>query len=58
MNSFTAAMLLIVVLGALYAMGYIKLGGVVSLYKRIRLAALLWVAVIVLIAAGRIFDFP
>ena len=58
MNSFTAAMILIIVLGALYATGYIKLGGVISLYKRIRLAALLWVAVILLIAAGRIFDFP
>ncbi len=46
---------LILVLSVLWAGGYIKLGGVVSLYRRIRLAALLWAVALIAIAVTRIF---
>ena len=46
---------LILVLSLLWVGGYIKLGGVVSLYRRIRLAALLCVVALIAIAATRLF---
>lgn len=45
----------LLVLSALWAAGYIKLGGIMSLYRRLRLAALLWVAAIAAIAVVRCF---
>ena len=45
---------LILVLSLLWVGGYIKLGGVVSLYRRIRLAALLCVVALIAIAATRL----
>lgn len=44
----------LLVLSVLWAGGFIKLGGVRSLYRRLRLAALLWAAAIVTIAAVRL----
>lgn len=51
-----AAILFIVlgILTVLWMRGFLNLGGVMSLYLRIRLAALLWVAVITVIAVLRI----
>ena len=46
---------LVLVLAVLWVGGYIKLGGVLSLYRRIRLAALLAVVALIAIAATRIF---
>ncbi len=44
----------LLLLTILWAGGYIKLGGVTSLFRRIRLAALLWAAAITAIALVRI----
>ena len=44
----------LLVLSVLWASGYIKLGGVASLYRRIRLVALLWAAAIIVIGGIRI----
>lgn len=51
-----AAILFIVlgILTVLWMRGFLNLGGVMSLYLRIRLAALLWAAVITVIAVLRI----
>ena len=46
---------LVLVLAVLWVGGYIKVGGVLSLYRRIRLAALLAVVALIAIAATRIF---
>ncbi len=43
------------VITALWLMGYLQFGSVLSLYRRIRLAALLWAAVILTIGLLRIF---
>ncbi len=45
----------ILILSLLWVGGYIKVGGVLSLYRRIRLAALLAVVALIAIAATRIF---
>lgn len=47
---------LVVVLGGLYAMGYLPTAGLVGAYKRIRLMLLLWAVAIILIGAVRLFD--
>jgi len=50
--------LLFIVLAAITALwlkGFLNFGGVLSLYRRIRLAALLWAAVILTIGLLRIF---
>ena len=58
MSGFEALLLIFIVLGVMYAMGVLPTAGVMHVYKRIRLAGLLWAAALTLIAAGRIFDFP
>ena len=45
----------VLLLSVLWVGGYIRLGGVASLYRRIRLAALLWAAALTAIAVTRIF---
>ena len=45
----------ILILSLLWVGGYIKVGGVLSLYRRIRLAALLAVVALIAIAATRLF---
>lgn len=44
----------LLVLSVLWAGGYIKLGGIKSLYRRIRLVALLWAVAIIVIGGIRI----
>ncbi len=45
------------IIGALlYAIGWAPTAGMVALYKRIRLAGLLWIAFVTLLAVTRIFD--
>lgn len=44
----------LVVVSVLWAGGYIKLGGITSLYRRIRLVALLWAVTIIVIGGIRI----
>jgi len=48
----------VLLLSVLWVGGYIKLGGAASLYRRIRLAALLWAAALTAIALTRIFGLP
>ena len=55
MNAVIIFLVALLVLSILWAGGYIKLGGVASLYRRIRLVALLWAAAILVIGAMRIF---
>ena len=54
MNAGMIFLVALLVVSVLWAGGFIKLGGVRSLYRRIRLAALLWAAAIVAIAAVRL----
>jgi hypothetical protein len=53
-----ALLVILIIIGGMYAMGVLPSAGVIHIYKRIRLAGLLWAVAITLIAAGRIFDFP
>ena len=46
------------VLLALYAFGYLPTAGLVHAYKRVRLAAILWIAFILIVGLSRAFDFP
>ncbi len=55
---FEGLLVIFIVLGGMYVMGVLPTAGVIHVYKRIRLAGLLWAAALTLIAAGRIFDFP
>ena len=55
MNTLVLFAIVMLVLTGLWLKGWINVGGVVSLYKRIRLAALLWVTVILIIGLLRIF---
>ena len=55
MNSVVLLVLVMGVITALWLKGYLNFGGVLSLYRRIRLAALLWAAVILAIGLLRIF---
>ncbi len=43
------------IITALWLKGFLNFGSVISLYRRIRLAALLWAAVILTIGLLRIF---
>lgn len=55
MNGVVILFLVLAVLTVLWMKGFLNLGGVMSLYRRIRLAALLWAAVILAIGLLRIF---
>ena len=55
MNSVVLLVLVMGVLTALWLKGFLNFGSVISLYRRIRLAALLWAAVILAIGLLRIF---
>ena len=55
MNGIVLLGIVFAVITALWLMGYLQFGGVLSLYRRIRLAALLWAAVILTIGLLRIF---
>lgn len=58
MSGFEALLVIVMVLGGLYAFGVLPTAGLLHIYRRLRLVGLLWVAAVSLIAAGRIFDFP
>ena len=58
MGGFEFLILVIFVLGALYAFGMLPTAGLVGAYKRIRLIGLLWAVAIFAIAAVRVFDIP
>lgn len=58
MRTFELLLVLMIVLGGLYAFGLLPTGGIKTMYRRIRLVGLLWAAAIVVIAASRVFDFP
>ena len=58
MSGFEGLLVIMIVIGGMYAMGVLPTAGVVQIYKRIRLAGLMWAVAVTLIAAGRIFDFP
>ncbi len=58
MSGFEGLLVILIVIGGMYAMGILPTAGVIHIYKRIRLAGLLWAVAVTLIAAGRIFDFP
>jgi hypothetical protein len=57
-SGFEALLVIVIVLAGMYAMGVLPLAGFLHVYRRVRLAGLLWAVAIVLIAAGRVFDFP
>ncbi len=54
MNSFVLVILVLGVFTLFWMKGWINVGGVMSLYRKIRLAALLWAAVILTIGILRI----
>ncbi|MCY3558088.1 MAG: hypothetical protein OXH13_05535 [Chloroflexi bacterium] len=54
MNSVALLFIVLAVLTALWLKGYLNFGGVLSLFRRIQLAALLWAAAIFAIALVRI----
>lgn len=58
MSGFEALLVIVIVMGGMYAMGVLPTAGLLHVYRRVRLAGLLWAVAISLIAAGRIFDFP
>ncbi len=55
MNSVALLVIVLAVFTVFWLKGWINVGGVLSLYRRIRLAALLWAAVILTIGLLRIF---
>jgi hypothetical protein len=57
-GGFELLIVVIFVLGALYAFGVLPTAGLISAYKRVRLIGLLWAVAILLIAAFRVFDLP
>ncbi|PZC47683.1 MAG: hypothetical protein DK306_001019 [Chloroflexi bacterium] len=57
-SGFEALLVIVIVLGGMYAFGVLPMSGLLHVYRRIRLAGLLWAVAILLIAAGRVFDFP
>ena len=57
-GGFELFILVIFVLGALYAFGMLPTAGLIGAYKRVRLIGLLWAVSILLIAAVRVFDIP
>ena len=54
-SSVALLFIVLAVITALWLKGFVSFGGVMSLYRRIRLAALLWAAVILAIGLLRIF---
>lgn len=58
MSGFEALLMIVIVGAGMYAMGVLPMAGLLHVYRRIRLAGLLWAVAILLIAAGRVFDFP
>lgn len=58
MSGFEALLLIVVVMAGMWAMGVLPTAGLRHVYRRIRLAGLMWAVAITLIAVGRIFDFP
>ena len=54
-NSVVLLVLVMAIFTALWLKGYLSFGSVISVYKRIRLAALLWAAAMVTIGLLRIF---
>ena len=58
MSGFEAIIVIVAVMAGMYAMGVLPTAGLMHVYRRVRLAGLLWALAIVLIAAGRVFDFP
>lgn len=58
MGGFELLIVVIFVLGALYAFGMLPTAGLIGAYKRVRLIGLLWAVAILLIAAFRVFDLP
>lgn len=58
MGGFEFLILVIFVLGALYAFGMLPTAGLIGAYKRIRLIGLLWAVSMLAIAAVRVFDIP
>jgi len=57
-SGFEALLVILIVFAGMYAMGVLPTAGLLHVYRRIRLAGLLWAVAISLIAAGRILDFP
>lgn len=58
MGGFELLIVVVFVLGALYAFGILPTAGLIGAYKRVRLIGLLWAVAILLIAAFRVFDLP
>lgn len=58
MSGFEALLVILIVLGGMWAFGVLPTAGLRHAYRRIRLAGLMWAVAITLIAAGRILDFP
>lgn len=56
MSGFEILLVLVIVVGGLYAAGVLPTAGLLRFYYRIRLVALLWALMIVLIAANRTFN--
>ena len=57
MSGFEILLVVVIVVGGLYAAGLLPKAGLLRFYYRIRLVALLWALMIVLIAANRTFNF-
>ena len=57
MGGFEIALFLIAFVALAYVMGIVPSPGVVKIYYKIRLAALLWTGLIVIFAANRLFEF-
>jgi hypothetical protein len=57
-SGFEAIIVIFAVMAGMYALGVLPTAGLLHVYRRIRLAGLLWAVAIVLIAAGRVFEFP
>ena len=57
MGGFEVALVLIGFVALAYVVGVVPSPGVIKLYYKIRLAALLWAGLVVVFAANRVFDF-
>ena len=57
-SGFELLLVLFAILAALYATGALPRARLLGIYRRVRLMGLLWALVIVLFAAGRVFNFP
>ena len=56
MGGFEVALILIAFFALAYITGVVPSPGVIKLYHKIRLAALLWAGLVVVFAANRIFN--